>query len=72
MQNPFITNSPRDITRTFTAAEKEQIRHSHDYSLASSASPSRNWTWQLGSLLIRMGARLTKENSSMSSVHRNA
>ena len=72
MMNPFLSNSPHDSRKAPTAADKAQSVHSRDYSIASSTTPSRNWIWRLGSLLIRIGARLTKENSSMSSVNRNA
>jgi hypothetical protein len=72
MLNPFITNLPRDTRKALSAADREQMVHYRDYSIANSTSPSRNWIWRLGSLLIRMGARLTKENSTMGSINRNA
>ena len=70
MLNPFLTDSPHEARKAPTAAAEEQGLQYHDHPIASPAT--RNWIWRLGSLLIRIGGRLTKESPAMSSVNRNA
>jgi len=68
MLNPYIISPTRTPKK---ASDEEQIGLYHDHTIAD-LPVSRNWIWQLGSLLIRIGTRLTKENSMMTSANRNA
>ena len=71
MLDPFMNDSPCKSGKTSAVVEKEQLAKRYGQTINSSAISS-NWTWWLGSLLIRIGTKLTKEGASSSSANRNA
>jgi len=71
MLNPFITDSPRKSKNTTMIETEEQIAQHYGSTITRSAVPN-HWIWRLGSLLIRIGTKLTKEGSTISNANRNA
>ena len=67
MLNPYIISHTRTPKK---ASDEEQISQQQDH--LADLPILRNWIWRLGNLLIRIGTRLTKENSMMTSANRNA
>ena len=70
MLNPYIISPTHTPKKASMTSDEEQISQQQDH--LADLPILRNWIWRLGNLLIRIGTRLTKENSMMTSANRNA
>ncbi len=72
MLNPFINYpTPKKTGEDFKALNKDLIYQNYERANQVSSTPRYLVLW-LGSLLIKMGEKLTKENLSAKSTHENA
>lgn len=71
MLNPFINSSPKKIGEDFEALNEDVVYRNRERLTQVSSTPGRLVLW-LGSLLIKMGEKLTQGNLSTKSTHGNA
>jgi len=67
MLDPFINSSPNKSNNASRVINEEEIAQQYGH-----AAPSTPWIWRLGSLLIRIGTKLTKGNASVSNANKSA